>query len=76
VGADALTTPVRGRVGRLVDFLRDVRAEIRKVTWPTREEIRKATTVIIAFVSVLGLAIGLLDTVLQFLLVRMVARIF
>jgi len=60
----------------MVDFLRDVRGELRKVTWPTWDEVKKATLVIVAFVSLMGLTIGLMDLVLQFVLVRLVARLF
>jgi preprotein translocase subunit SecE len=76
VSAEALTTASRSLPARIMAFLRDVRAEIGKVTWPSRDEIRKATIVIVLFVTTLGLLIGLMDTVLQFVLVRMVARIF
>ena len=72
---EAIAGPARGRLGRFVDFLRDVRNEIRKVTWPTRDELRRATIVIVAFVSLLGLLIGLMDSALQFLLVTTVARL-
>jgi len=76
VSSEALTASEPGLFRRFVIFLRDVRAEIAKVTWPSREEIKKATTVIVIFVTALGLVIGLMDSILQFLLVRMVARIF
>jgi len=66
----------RGRLARAVDFLRDVQAELKKVTWPTWPELKKATTVIIVFVFVLGIAIGWFDVLLQFVLVRLVARLF
>jgi preprotein translocase subunit SecE len=76
VATEALAGPARGRLGRLADFLREVRNEIRKVTWPTWDELRKATLVIVVFVAVLGIVIGLMDTTLQFLLVKTVARLF
>jgi preprotein translocase subunit SecE len=66
----------RGKLARAVDFLRDVQAELKKVTWPTWPELKKATTVIIVFVFVLGIAIGWFDVLLQFVLVRLVARLF
>jgi len=53
-----------------------VRNEIRKVTWPTWDELKKATLVIVVFVAVLGFVIGVMDTALQFLLVTSVARLF
>jgi len=75
VATEVVAGPARGWLARVVEFLRDVRGEIRKVTWPTREELRKATLVIVIFVSLLGLVIGLMDSALQFLLVTTVARL-
>ena len=65
-----------GRIGRFFQFLRDVRNELRKVTWPTFDELKKATTVIIIFVSILGIAIGLMDVLFQKIFVQWVARLF
>jgi preprotein translocase subunit SecE len=65
-----------GRIGRFMQFLRDVRNELRKVTWPTFEELKKATTVIVIFVSILGIAIGLMDSFFQWMFVKLVARLF
>jgi preprotein translocase subunit SecE len=56
-------------------FLRGVRAELEKVTWPTRAELVKATRMIVVLSLALGFAIGMLDLLLQFLLVNFVARI-
>ena len=72
-----MTGPARRNLAlRVVDFLRDVRAEMRKVTWPTMDELKKATVVIIGFVAFLGLLIGVMDTTLQFVLVTAVAKWF
>ncbi len=65
-----------GRVARFFQFLRDVRNELRKVTWPTFDELKKATTVIVIFVTVLGLVIGLMDSFFQLVFVKLVARLF
>src|ERR1043165_737126 len=54
-----------GTIGRFLQFLRDVRNELRKVTWPTWDELKKATTVIVIFVAILGIMIGLMDTLFQ-----------
>ena len=66
----------RGRLGRAVDFFRDVRGELRKVTWPTTEELKKATLVIVIFVAILGIVIGLMDATFQFVFVKAVAKLF
>ena len=64
---------VGGFVTRAVNFLVSARAEMKKVTWPTRDELIKATRMILIFSVVLGLMIGLLDLVLQKILVDGVA---
>jgi len=76
VATEALATTKRNWVLRAVDFLREVRAEIRKVTWPTWDELKKATGVIIVFVAALGLQIGFMDTTLQLVLVTSIAKLF
>jgi preprotein translocase subunit SecE len=76
VTTDALASPKRSWLARVVDFLRDVRGEIRKVTWPTWEELKKATGVIIVFVITLGVLIGLMDSFLQLVFVTAVAKLF
>jgi preprotein translocase subunit SecE len=76
VSTDALTTQPAGVLARARQFYQDVLGEMRKVTWPTRDEVKKATVAIIAFVAILGLAIGLMDSVFQAVLVKLVARLF
>jgi preprotein translocase subunit SecE len=58
-----------------VTFFRDVRTELRKVNWPARDELVKATRMIVILTVALGLAIGLLDLLLNLILVDGLARI-
>ena len=69
------TNRVVGWFDRTRGFLVGVREEMRKVTWPTREELIKATRMIIVLSIVLGITIGLMDWLLQLLLVDGVARL-
>ena len=55
-------------------FVSDVKAEVLKITWPTRDDLKKATMVVMAFVVVVALIIGTMDIVLQWLLVRLPSR--
>ena len=64
-----------GWVGRTRQFLVGVREEMKKVTWPTRDELIKATRMIVILSIVLGITIGLMDYVLQAILVDGVARL-
>ncbi|HSD31418.1 MAG TPA: preprotein translocase subunit SecE [Gemmatimonadales bacterium] len=76
MATEALAPAKKGVPGRLMDFLREVRGELQKVTWPGMQELRKATIVIVIFVLALGLLIGLMDTLLQFVFVTGVASLF
>jgi preprotein translocase subunit SecE len=64
-----------GWVDRTRRFLVGVREELKKVTWPTRDELVKATRMIVVLSIVLGITIGLMDYVLQAILVNGVARL-
>ena len=57
-----------------VAFLRDVRGEVKKVTWPDRQQLKNATLVIIGFVLVMALIIGVMDIVLQAIFVNALPR--
>ncbi len=76
MATDALATAHQNWLVRTVEFLREVRAELRKVTWPTWDELKKATGVIILFVLALGLLIGFMDSILQFVLVSQMSKLF
>jgi preprotein translocase subunit SecE len=56
---------------KLIRFLREVRNELKKVSWPSRTEIRESTTVVIVIVLILAVFIGLVDRALS-LLVRVI----
>jgi preprotein translocase SecE subunit len=55
------------------EFLVTTRYEMDKVTWPQRDELRKATQAVVIGSLALGVLIGLLDWVLQKILVNGVA---
>jgi preprotein translocase subunit SecE len=66
---------VTGFFNRTAGFLTAVRDELKKVTWPTRPELVKATRMIIVLSILLGITIGLLDWLLQLILVEGIARL-
>jgi preprotein translocase subunit SecE len=68
--------PVFGFAGRTAAYFRDVRLELSKVTWPTWDELRKSTTVIIIFVILIGILIGILDWISSKLLIDVLGRAF
>ena len=66
---------VVGWVSRTRDFLVGVREEMKKVTWPTRDELIKATRMIVVLSILLGIVIGLMDWLLQLFFVQGFARL-
>ena len=73
--AHASPNRLTGWFHRTAAFLVAVRDELKKVTWPTREELVKATRMIIVLSILLGLTIGLMDYLLQLILVEGIARL-
>lgn len=49
---------------QLQEFVKDVRLESTKVSWPTREELRDSTTVVIITVLLVAVFIGIVDRIL------------
>jgi preprotein translocase subunit SecE len=50
-----------GIFARLVNFVREVVAELRKVIWPTRKELLTYTAVVIVFVTIMFSIVAGLD---------------
>ena len=48
---------------RLRRYFDEVWSELRKVSWPTREQVRNLTVLVFAISFVVGLYIGVLDRV-------------
>jgi preprotein translocase subunit SecE len=53
-----------GVVARIQEFTREVLAEFRKVTWPSRAELVNSTAVVLAVTVVLAFFLGGVDVVL------------
>ncbi len=51
-------------MGRIIQFVRESYAELRKVAWPSREEVASSTKVVLVSVSLIALALGLIDFLL------------
>ena len=54
-------------------FVSDVNAEMKKVSWPTRTELRGSTMVVIVTVIVIAIFIGIVDRILSLGLERVLS---
>ena len=48
------------------EFVKDVRLESAKVSWPTRDELRDSTVVVLITVLLVAAFIGVVDRLLTF----------
>jgi len=58
------TESAKDFTGRSKQFFLDVRNEMKKVTWPTKQEVMGTTMIVVAAVFFFGLYLGLVDYVL------------
>lgn len=55
------------RTGRLQRNIGNIMAELRKVTWPTRDETRNLTIVVIGISAIVGALLATLDVLFSFI---------
>jgi preprotein translocase subunit SecE len=65
--ADRGETEPKRRTGPLT-FMREVRAEARKVTWATRQEVMVSTIMVLIMVTIAALFFFATDQTLRFLM--------
>ena len=60
-------------VGKVTGFIKDSRAELQKVTWPTKQELFMNTVVVLVAVVLVAVSIWVADTVFS-VLIRTILR--
>ena len=55
---------------RLIRFLKEARTELKKVTWPTAEDVRRSTVVVFLTVVIFTVFIFMADKAINILLVK------
>ena len=56
----------RSVVQAISDYIKDVRVEMTKVSWPTAAELRESTMVVIVMVFIMMVFIGIVDRALSY----------
>ena len=60
-------------VGKVTGFIKESRAELQKVTWPTQQELFRNTVVVLVAVVLVAVSIWVADTVFS-VLIRTILR--
>ena len=55
---------------RFVNFLRDVRSELKKVTWPSKNEVVSTTIVVIAATIFFGFYLFFMDVIFSWVITQ------
>ncbi len=58
-------------MGNILTFVREARAELKKVTWPGKKQVWYSTLVVIAFTLFVSAYLGLVDMLLTGVLSRL-----
>ncbi|MCP2520814.1 preprotein translocase subunit SecE [Candidatus Aminicenantes bacterium AC-335-B20] len=53
----------KGRIKRFIQFLKDVKAELKKVTWPSKKEVVSTTIVVIIATIFFGFFLYAMDLI-------------
>lgn len=53
-------------MNKIKKFLKEVMAELRKVTWPSKDELIGSTIVTIVVSTIIAIFIGIVDRILTF----------
>ena len=52
---------IKGYIDKSLQFLREVRVELKKVTWPSRKQTLGSTAVVLILVLIISLFLGVVD---------------
>jgi len=52
-------------VAKAIQFLSEVKGEVKKVTWPSRKEAMGGTAVVLLVVLIMAIFLGLVDLLLS-----------
>ena len=52
---------IKSYLDKGIQFLREVKVELKKVTWPTRKQTMGSTVVVLILVMIISLFLGLVD---------------
>ena len=60
-----------GPIERISQFLRDIRAELKRVSWPTANEVKNTTIITLVAVVFFAIYLFAVDRIWSFLLVQL-----
>jgi len=59
-------------IEKIKKFIGEVIEQVKKVTWPNRQEVVGSTTIVIAFILIIAVFTGIIDFLLSIVLTRLI----
>ncbi len=53
---------------KLLNFIKDAKAELKKVEWPQKDDVVNSTIVVLISIVVISIGLGIMDAVMSSLL--------
>jgi preprotein translocase subunit SecE len=69
-----MTFQIREKFELAKQFLREVKTELRKVTWPSRKDTLSGTAVVLVAVFIIALFLGIVDSGLSNIIKELLKR--
>ncbi len=70
----AMELTIRPKIEGAKQFLREVRTELKKVTWPSRKDTLSGTAVVLVAVFIIAIFLGIVDSGLSNLIKELLKR--
>jgi len=61
-------------VNKIIQYFKDVRTELSKITWPKKEEVIRLTLIVFIFSALVAVYVGGLDLIFTNILGKIIAR--
>jgi preprotein translocase subunit SecE len=69
-----MTFPFREKFESAKQFLREVKTELKKVTWPSRKDTLSGTAVVLVAVFIIAIFLGIVDSGLSNLIKELLKK--
>jgi len=73
-GGNRMEFSVKQKFDASIQFLREVRTELKKVTWPSRKDTLSGTVVVLVAVIIIAIFLGIVDSGLSSLVKQLLRR--
>ena len=66
--------PIKEKFEAAIQFLREIKTELKKVTWPSRKDTLSGTLVVLVAVFIIAIFLGIVDSGLSNLIKQLLKR--